>query len=125
MFIVVINKESLICVICISCVWCTLLGYHSDEIENWNVTASAVSHIDESGDLERLSKRKPKKKRRHKSRHYPTGKKERNSFGSVFCRLYNEIMLLYIHKSVMMVFWLPDPGSICALNLKMKVSILW
>ncbi|XP_051034676.1 zinc finger X-chromosomal protein-like [Phodopus roborovskii] len=40
--------------------------------ENQNVTARPVSHLDESGDLDRLPKRKLKKKRRHASRHYPT-----------------------------------------------------
>ncbi|KAM7315921.1 hypothetical protein ACRRTK_025079 [Alexandromys fortis] len=46
-------------------------GNNSDETENRNVTASTVLHLDEPRDLDTLPKRKPKKKRRPESRHYP------------------------------------------------------
>ncbi|CAO2618056.1 Zinc finger Y-chromosomal protein 1 [Lemmus lemmus] len=51
--------------------WTAACGNNSDETENQSVTASAVLHLDESGDLDTLPTRKPKEKRRPESRHYP------------------------------------------------------
>ncbi|XP_069493387.1 zinc finger X-chromosomal protein isoform X2 [Ambystoma mexicanum] len=48
------------------------LGNNTDGIENRNGTASALLHIDESDDLERLDKQRPKKRRRLENRQFQT-----------------------------------------------------
>ncbi|XP_036897860.1 zinc finger X-chromosomal protein-like isoform X3 [Sturnira hondurensis] len=53
--------------------WAAAYGNNnSDGIENYNGTASALLHIDESAGLGRLAKQKPKKRRRLDSRQYQT-----------------------------------------------------
>lgn len=58
-----------------------MLGNNSNETENQNVATSTDLHLDESGDLDTLPNRKPKKKRRPESRHCPPGKKEKKFHG--------------------------------------------
>ncbi|XP_010855421.1 PREDICTED: zinc finger Y-chromosomal protein isoform X2 [Bison bison bison] len=53
--------------------WAAAYGNNSDGIENRSGTASALLHIDESAGLGRLTKHKPKKRRRPDSRQYQTG----------------------------------------------------
>uniref|UniRef100_A0A4W2DPZ9 C2H2-type domain-containing protein n=1 Tax=Bos indicus x Bos taurus TaxID=30522 RepID=A0A4W2DPZ9_BOBOX len=52
--------------------WAAAYGNNSDGIENRSGTASALLHIDESAGLGRLTKHKPKKRRRPDSRQYQT-----------------------------------------------------
>ncbi|XP_064413298.1 zinc finger X-chromosomal protein [Latimeria chalumnae] len=47
-------------------------AYGTDGIENRNGTASALLHIDESASIEKLTKPRPKKRRRAESRQYQT-----------------------------------------------------
>jgi hypothetical protein len=51
-----------------------LLDNNSDEIEDQNVTASALLNQDESGGLDRVPKQKSKKKKRPESKQYQSGK---------------------------------------------------
>ncbi|XP_058040566.1 zinc finger X-chromosomal protein isoform X2 [Ahaetulla prasina] len=51
--------------------WAAAYG-NNDAVENRNGTASALLHIDESSGLGRLTKQKPKKRRRLESRQYQT-----------------------------------------------------
>nr|XP_033803991.1 zinc finger X-chromosomal protein isoform X3 [Geotrypetes seraphini]XP_033803993.1 zinc finger X-chromosomal protein isoform X3 [Geotrypetes seraphini] len=52
--------------------WAAAYGNSNDEIENRNGTASALLHIDESAEFERLAKPKIKKKKRLENRQYQT-----------------------------------------------------
>ncbi|KAE8622469.1 hypothetical protein XENTR_v10005252 [Xenopus tropicalis] len=52
--------------------WAAAYGNNTDGIEHRNGTASALLHIDESDGLDRLTKQKPKKKRRGENRQYQT-----------------------------------------------------
>lgn len=52
--------------------WAAAYGNNTDGIENRNGTASALLHIDESDDLDRLDKQRPKKRRRLENRQFQT-----------------------------------------------------
>ncbi|XP_038956652.1 zinc finger Y-chromosomal protein 2 [Rattus norvegicus] len=52
--------------------WAAAYDNNSDEIEEQNVTASAVLHQNESGGLDRVHKQKAKKKKRPESKQYQT-----------------------------------------------------